>query len=253
VPTSGFRVSRADGSVPLIQIDQSRFLVKAAFEFDDSATVEDLVGRMVDDGMSEPDARSAVDDARTYVPDVDGPTDLASIPPFMRWFENSYGSHTLAAIIHDRLIRDTPNSGALSSDALADRFFRLMMQSAGMPWFKRWIMWAAVALRSRWAADGWRRLAIAAWVVLAITGMASFVVSVGAALFGWPAPAAPALLAVFSAVLPLASAPLWGRQAAASMFAAVAALWILPPAIFGLIGYGIYSGLESLSRRCGIE
>ncbi len=252
VPTSGFRVNGSDGSVPLIQIDRSQFLVSTAFEFDHQATVDDLVGRMVADGMTHSDARSAVDDARTYLPDEECPTDLASIPTFMRWFENPYGSHTLAAIIHDRLIRDAPNSGALSSDALADRFFRLMMQSAGIPWLKRWIMWTAVALRSRWAAGGWRRLAIGSWVLLALTGIAAFVDAVGAAWFDWPAPATPVVLAAFSAVLPFASAPLWGRQAAASMIAAVAALWILPAAVFGLIGYGIYSGLESLTRRCGL-
>lgn len=253
VPTSGFKVSGPDGSVPLIQIDQSRFIVTAAFEFDHPATVDDLVGRMIAGGASESDARSAVDDARTYVPENAGPTDLASIPSFLRWFENAYGSHTLAAIIHDRLIRDEPNSGVLRSDALADRFFRLMMQDAGIPWLKRWIMWAAVALRSRWAARGWRRLAIGAWLLLALTGIAAFINAVGAAAFDWPAPAPPVLLAAFSAVLPVASAPLWGRQAAASMVAAVAALWILPAAVFGLIGYGIYSVLESLTRRLGIE
>ncbi len=98
VPTSGFKVSGPDGSVPLIQIDHSRFVVTAAFEFDHQATVDDLVGRMVADGMSEPDARSAVDDARTYVPENAGPTDLASIPSFLRWLENTYGtSDTLSA------------------------------------------------------------------------------------------------------------------------------------------------------------
>jgi hypothetical protein len=32
VPTSGFKVNGPDGSVPLIQIDHSRFIVTAAFE-----------------------------------------------------------------------------------------------------------------------------------------------------------------------------------------------------------------------------
>ena len=105
------------------------------------------------------DGRSAVDvieDARTYRFPSDV-TDMASIPPFMRWFVNNYGRHSLAAIIHDRLITDgAPNSGVLGSDSLSDCFFREMMGVAGVPWLKRWIMWSAVAMRTRWAARGWR-------------------------------------------------------------------------------------------------
>jgi len=250
-PNSGFKISGANGRVPLEQVDHSQFLVGAAFEFDHSATLDDLVRRMVADGTSESDARAAVDDARTYKPSASEPTDLASIPSFMRWFENSYGRHTLAAIIHDRLIRDVPNSGALGSDALADRFFRLMMREAGMPWLKRWIMWAAVALRSRWAAGGWRRVAIAAWILLALTGITASITAVASAWFGSFAPASPSQLMAFAVILPVASAPLWGRQFAASMIAASAALWILPAALFGLVGFGIYSGLESLALRFG--
>lgn len=252
-PGSGFKIGSSDGRVPLVQIDKSRFLVTTAFEFDHEQTLDDIVDQMVADGASESDARAAIDDARTYVPSEEEPTDLASIPSFLRWFENSYGCHTLAAIIHDRLIRDVPNSGALGSDALADRFFRLMMREAGVPWLKRWIMWSAVALRSRWAAGGWRRVAMATWLALAATGITAFVASVGGGLFGWSVPGSPLQLAVFSAVLPVLSAPLWGRQFLASMVAAVAALWILPAAVFGLVGFGIYSAMESLARRFGMS
>lgn len=248
---SSFRVAEPKGSVPIIQTDESRFLVAAPFEFDHEPTIDELVERLVVLGSSRAEAEAAVEDARTYVPSDEEPTDLASIPTFMRWFENTYGRHTLAAIIHDRLIRDEPNSGALGSDALADTFFRMMMRDAGVPWLKRWIMWSAVALRSRWAAGGWRRLAIATWLLLALTGISAFVNAVGAAVFDWKSLASPLALAVFSAVLPALSAPLWGKQYRASFIAAVVALWVLPAAVFGLIGFGIYSALERLSRRLG--
>jgi hypothetical protein len=78
-----------------------------------------------------------------------GQSDLASVPRFLRWFELPYGRHTPAALIHDGLIFDgKPNKGALGSDTAADRYFRYMLAAVGVPFFKRWIMWAAVALRT---------------------------------------------------------------------------------------------------------
>ena len=53
-------------------------------------------------------------------------------------------------------------------------------------------------------------------------------------------------------LLPLASAPLWGRQYGASLVAAVAALWVLPAAAFALLGYLVYQVLEWLARRLGL-
>ena len=38
--------------------------------------------------------------------------------------------------------------------------------------------------------------------------------------------------------------PLWGRQYVVSIVAAVAALWILPPAVLAAAGFGIYRVLE---------
>ncbi|MFK8024862.1 MAG: DUF1353 domain-containing protein [Ilumatobacter sp.] len=252
-PGSGFSTQHADGNVPLTQIDDSRFLVGVAFEFDDADTIADLVQRLVAGGHTEADAHALVDDARTYAPQSDGPTDLASIPPIMRWFENTYGRHTLAAIIHDRLIRDDANTGALRSDALADRFFRQMMASSGVPWLKRWIMWAAVALRSRWAARGLRRVAIVAWATLALAGIVTFFVMAASVLPGVSEPENRGALLLASAVLPVVSAPLWGRQWGASLVAGATALWVLPAAAFAAAGFGVYRLLEFGSRKLGLE
>ena len=107
VPDSGFEVADPSGSVGIVQIDHEQFVVLHAFRFSDPAIEEYLVGRLVDSGMDAADARSAVDDARTFTPREDNPTDLASIPRFMRWFENPYGRHSLAALIHDELITES--------------------------------------------------------------------------------------------------------------------------------------------------
>jgi uncharacterized protein DUF1353 len=252
-PGSGFEVCDPGGAVGLIQIDKKRFLVTKPFRFTDTTVETMLTERLVSDGQSKPDAQLAVEDARTFSPTTENPTDMASIPLFMRWFENTYGAHTLAAIIHDQLIVDEPNHGALGSDTLSDRFFREMMRSAGVPWLKRWVMWSAVALRSRWAAGGTRRLSLCVWIVLAITGIAAFVSAAGSMVFDWSRPADLWLLLLIAILLPFASAPLWGKQFGASFVAAAAAFWILPAATFGALGYIVYKSLEFVAGKSGLN
>lgn len=253
VPDSGFEVADPSGSVGIVQIDHEQFVVLHTFRFSDPTVAEYLVRKLVDGGMDEADARLAVDDARTFTPREDNPTDLASIPRFMRWFENPYGRHSLAALIHDELITDEVNGGRLGSDTLSDRFFREMMRRSGVPWLKRWIMWAAVALRSRYAAGGRRRISVLAWVLLALIGIACAVVAVGAWSLSWPSPAPPGILALIAVTLPFVSAPLWGEQWGASLVAAVAGFWIVPAALMAAFGYGVYLALEYLARRLGYD
>ena len=61
------------------------------------------------------------------------------------------------------------------------------------------------------------------------------------------------ILLVIAVVLPFASAVLWGAQYGASLVAAVAALWILPPALLGLLGYLVYRLLEFVFGRLGLR
>ena len=252
-PSSGFEVHDASGEVGLIQIDPAQFLVTEEFRFTDPVVQQALVAKLESRGKGAADARTAVDDARTISPPRENPTDLASIPRFMRWFENAYGVHTLAAIIHDQLIVAEPNAGALGSDTLSDRFFREMLESAGVPWLKRWIIWAAVALRTRLAAGGVRRVSVVVWVALALTGITAFVVAVGSQWLGWGQPVDPRFLFLLAVLLPFASAPLWGRQFGASLVAAAAALWVLPAAAFALVGYVVYQGLEAGAGKLGLS
>ena len=120
--SSGFEVDDPSGEVGLVQIDATQFLVTKTFRFTNELVQDELVDRLERHGLSRGEAERAVEDARTFTPSSENPTDLASIPRFVRWFENSYGVHSLAAIIHDQLIRSEPNSGALRSDTLSDRF-----------------------------------------------------------------------------------------------------------------------------------
>jgi hypothetical protein len=246
-------VHDGDGSVGLVQIDAKRFLVERPFRFAGGAVITMLTDRLVRDGKPVEEAQQAVEDARTFTPTLENPTDLASIPRYLRWFESSYGSHTLAAIIHDDLIMTVPNGGPLGDDRLSDRFFREMMKASGVPSLKRWIMWSAVALRSRWAVGGIRRLSVLVWVLLAAAGITAFVWGVGSAAFGWACPVDAWVLLPVAAALPIAAAFLWGEQYGAGLVAAIAALWILPAAAVAGAGYLIYLGLERLAASVGLR
>lgn len=257
VPDSGFEVADRSGNVGIVQVDHKRFEVQTTFRFGDDAVEQKLVGKLVDRGMAPDQARIAVDEARTYTPGIDPATgrtkttDLASIPRMMRWFENPYGVHSLAALIHDELITKTADGGRLGSDTLSDQFFRIMMKASGVPYLKRWIMWAAVAGRTRIAAGGLRRWSVLVWIALCTFGLVCVVDALGAWLFGWPAPIDPWWLIVIATALPIVSARLWGDQWGASMVWTVAAFWIVPAAAFAGSGYLVYAGLERLAHRAG--
>ena len=73
-------------------------------------------------------------------------TDFASVPRIFIWFLPRYGRYTKAAILHDYLWRQRVPKGMSRLDA--DGIFRQAMRELGVPFLRRWIMWAAV----RWAA-----------------------------------------------------------------------------------------------------
>ncbi len=250
---SGFRVAAPDGHVVMSQVGLKDFCVGTKFVFADGVTLDKLHRSLIARNVAPDVAAQMVDRARTFEVDREV-TDLASVPKFMSWFEMPYGRHTLAAMIHDRLITDgDPNTGALKSDALSDAFFREMLKVAGVPVFKRWLMWAAVALRTRWASGGWRRATLAVWIVLALLGNVMVFAAIGQGiagwgeLFGW----SPWQLMAGVAVLPFAAGGLWGRQFGASVVTAAGGAWLLPAALIVLLGLSCYLIFERvLSAAC---
>jgi hypothetical protein len=74
-------------------------------------------------------------------------TDFASVPRVFVWFLPRYGRYTPAAILHDHLWKYEVPAGTLSLRD-ADGIFRQAMRELGVPFLRRWIMWAAV----RWGA-----------------------------------------------------------------------------------------------------
>ena len=92
------------------------------------------------------------------------------------------------------------------------------------------------------------------WLLLATGGIALFVWGVGsAALLGWSSPVDAWAVLLVAAVLPLVAALFWGEQYGAGLVAAAVALWILPAAVVGGVGYMVYLGLERIAKAVGLD
>ena len=78
-------------------------------------------------------------------------TDLATVPRFLHWLTLPYGAYTRAAVLHDWLITERinhPDPAQRVTSRDVDGIFRRVMQELGVPWTKRWTMWAAVRAAS---------------------------------------------------------------------------------------------------------
>lgn len=252
--TSGFRVRGTEGEVGLVQVTATDFRVTNAFFFDDEAIEKDLYRLLIKprrnrEPVSPAEALRRIEKAKMFVPAAEDEaerdsetTNLASVPPFMRWFENPYGTHTLAALIHDELIVSQPNGGALGSDTLADRYFRKMLQASGVPWIKSWIMWGAVAVRTRSAAGGLRLWSLIAWGLLAVVGIGCFAAGLVQIIDNGEVPAAAWVLFAVSLGLIFVSAPVRPRWPQVSSSLGIAALLALLVGVIWTVAVGAVPG-----------
>ena len=116
-------------------------------------------------------------------------TDSASIPRVFVWFIPRYGRYAKAAILHDYLCSVAVPAGRISRID-ADGIFRQAMRELGVPFLRRWIMWAAVRLgaltnpagRKKWWTEAWRVALIAA-VALPIVAPAAAVIVISFLVF----------------------------------------------------------------------
>jgi hypothetical protein len=173
---------------------------------------------------------------RSVSPETLPTTDLASVPVLLRWFAGRYGIHTPAALVHDWLIPQPvePPLEAMTNE-YADRYFRFMLGDLGVPMIRRWLMWAAVAARTRFTSGWLNATSLVVWVIASIIGMTTFVVGVVTG---------NTLAVVAATFAPFLFAGMWGRQYGAGIVAAYSAPWILPPTIFAGLGYLVYLALE---------
>jgi len=73
-------------------------------------------------------------------------TDFASVPRFVVWLIPRYGRWTQAAILHDYLWHLARQKEFKKHEA--DGIFNRAMRELGVPYLRRWAMWAAV----RWGS-----------------------------------------------------------------------------------------------------
>jgi hypothetical protein len=97
----------------------------------------------------------------TFVVPVGFVTDFATVPRFLHWLILPYGAYTRAAVLHDHLLTELaawwreyrggkpdmalPGNLPPARSRDCDGIFRAAMRDLGVPWAKRWTMWAAVA------------------------------------------------------------------------------------------------------------
>ena len=249
-PAGGFEVLGPEfhGRVPLNQFSDRQFYVGARFRFRNDKVKARVLGHLRDLGVFEDDAqresayaRAAEYQLRSGGEEDDGRTDLASIPRPLRWLLDSYGTHTLAAILHDELIVGERDGGALHSDVVSDRFFREMLHACGVPLFLRWTAWSAVALRTRWAARGWKTAKVVLWALTSIAGIGG---TAAIAAMGHPVWAL-----AYGALLLAVAGALWGRQWGAAIFAAIVLPWVVPALIVVLGAMGVLWVLDAVAGR----
>ena len=176
-------------------------------------------------------------EGRTYHIAAGEKTDLASVPGPFRWFVSSYGRHTPAALLHDQLVKSGTDLEPPVSREAADTVFRNALKCLGVPLIRRTLMWAAVALGTRWEARGLKRILVVIWALASLigTGVAIYALATGE----WG-------LAAGAAVAPLPFALLWGKQVWAGIVAGYSAVWVMPPTVLAVLGYALYWVLERI-------
>jgi len=108
-----------------------------------SALVAEQVGD-VDWRLVEPLAYQG--QREEFVVPAGSETDFASVPSAFQWLIPRTGRYTKAAVLHDYLWRHLGQVGVPRSDA--DGIFRRAMAELGVPFLRRWLMWAAVRATS---------------------------------------------------------------------------------------------------------
>ena len=155
-------------------------------------------------------------------------TDLASVPGPFQWWLNTYGLHTPASIVHDRFIGaptpgdvDAQRAQAALTPQKFDTYYRHMLAATGVSWPRRWLVWSAVAIRTRSKdAGSTRRRFMYLWFLLCGVGITALVA--GALMGSWAWVAA-------SLLLPAAASVLWGSQWMAGLIIAYLGVPLVAP------------------------
>ena len=230
-----------DYGIWLQQVATKEFLLGSTVRFRGAKT--GLEGRIPDSAIAV--IREVTPDNIAGPGERPGSTDLASVPTALQWLVSRYGVHTPAALIHDRFIGMGKHEKQLIGvedlhDAYTDRYFRFMLEALEVRWLRRWMMWAAVAMRTRWASGWTKRIMMIIWLASAITGIVVALAGIATGNWWW---------VIASSLAPLLFGLLWDRQYGAGLVAAYTAVWVLPPTVLGAVGYAIYRLLEGIAGK----
>jgi hypothetical protein len=229
----GFSVTSPPGKYGIVleQIDSRKFRLWSVVRYNGDTGLE----------LSE----EADERVRTVGPRTLGETDLASVPGPFRWWAHSYGVHTPAALIHDRFIGDPVKGQPGRPDGVSeqniDRYFRFMLRGLGVPYLRSWLMWAAVASRTRLNSGKLRAFSMIAWIAVSVGGVALMLYG----LFSrdWSQ-------IIQAALLPLPVAALWGRQAGAGLIIAyVGVPFLLLPSVLAVPFLFLYAIAEAAAAQ----
>ncbi len=193
--------------------------------------------------------RRRVEEPWTVVPSAPkyATTDLASVPGFLLWLVPRYGAHTLAALLHDQLVKDPPEGRRQQ----ADDIFRDALAELKVPWLRRWIMWAAVSLGTIASSNRVNLGRVFVWAAIVVVAAGYWWQHLFAG-FTDLNPWSPLL--IFGegmwtdlGIIALASVILVPRVGL-GLLAGATALGILPATLAVLVIFGIYLVLETLGR-----
>jgi hypothetical protein len=224
--------SDSPARVVIEQLDARRFRVVDPFRYVEF------------DAHGDPVAQFVVPDPRW----ADETTDLASVPSVLLWVVPRYGRHTLPAILHDQILRHD----LVDQPERADRIFRNAMGEQRVALVMRWMMWAAVSMRTIWSRRRWILGPMIVWFVL-WAAVAYRVTPPFAAWhevpFVWLV-AVPWWVAVATAVLgPLVLGLAWPHRYLVGVMSGYGAFLFAVPLTAVVLALAVYRALEKLLER----
>jgi Protein of unknown function (DUF1353) len=199
-----------------------------------------------------------VDDGRRFDVPMEDISDFASVPTFLTWLIPRYGRHTLAALLHDHLQKHRSDRGKGTDESdpervtseEADTIFRVAMHYSRVPFVRRWVMWAAVSLRTVFTGGILGKVAVGLWVlVFALLGLAWPVGLIYAIANDKPDWQIPVILVGSAVLLPLILCWIWVRQWRLGLVSGLSLAFVPFPCVFAIVVAGFYFLTEWVVER----